>query len=287
MGADKMKDNAFYFSHDTNARNDERILQLLTEYDWQGYGIYWAIVEMLNEASNYRLSLSGIKGLAWSLSVESDFLEVFLKRCFELRLFQKDDDNNFYSKRVLKNVDKREKKSILGKKAAEKRWSVDKSGKNADALGTQCQPNAIKERKGKEIKKRKDKRSSKSFEQFWKKYPRKVGKVKSLEAWNKINPDGVLIKTIMVSVEKHRKSKGWQDPQYIPHPSTWLNQQRWDDEILEKKEVVDQFKTDTAGFYIGYCSTCGEGSSYSRAEIWGDSRCCKDKIVPLKMEVVP
>ena len=49
-----MKDSR-YFKHDANARNDPKIKALLNKYKMEGYGRYWIVVEMLREASHYRL----------------------------------------------------------------------------------------------------------------------------------------------------------------------------------------------------------------------------------------
>ncbi len=44
-----MKDT-FYFSHDQNARGDIKCVRLIREMKWEGYGIYWALIEMLYES---------------------------------------------------------------------------------------------------------------------------------------------------------------------------------------------------------------------------------------------
>ena len=36
------------------------------------------------------------------------------------------------------------------------------------------------------------------------------------------------------------KSQQWQDPQHIPHPSTWLNGRRWDDELPDEARETGQ-----------------------------------------------
>ena len=67
------------------------------------------------------------------------------------------------------------------------------------------------------------------FEQFWKVCPRKAGKGAARTAWvracRKADPP-----TILAGLE--RAKLGWRDvePQFIPHPATWLNQERWLDE---------------------------------------------------------
>ena len=72
----------------------------------------------------------------------------------------------------------------------------------------------------------------KEFDVFWSKYPRKVGKGKCRDIWKKIKPNKALFKKIMQSLEAQVNSKQWtkDNGQFIPHPSTWLNQSRWEDE---------------------------------------------------------
>lgn len=71
-----------------------------------------------------------------------------------------------------------------------------------------------------------------AFDQFWSLYPRKVNKKKAYECWKKIKPDLALFKKILSAVKKQSLSKQWLDSggKYIPHPTTWLNGQRWEDE---------------------------------------------------------
>jgi phage replication O-like protein O len=66
------------------------------------------------------------------------------------------------------------------------------------------------------------------FEIFWKSYPRRVAKPIAKKSFLKINPDGELFLKILSAIETQRKN--WNDPKYTPHPSTWLNQERWNDE---------------------------------------------------------
>jgi hypothetical protein len=73
------------------------------------------------------------------------------------------------------------------------------------------------------------------FDQFWEKYPKKVGKQNAIKAWRKINPDPELVTVVMESIEQQKTTEQWQSAngKYIPHPATWLNQRRWEDEIAE------------------------------------------------------
>lgn len=71
----------------------------------------------------------------------------------------------------------------------------------------------------------------KGFEQFWKLYPRKVGKDKAEKAWARIKPDQALFDEIIAALAKHSTSHDWtkDNGQFIPHASTWLNGKRWRD----------------------------------------------------------
>jgi len=74
------------------------------------------------------------------------------------------------------------------------------------------------------------------FDEFWEVYPRKVGKSVAKKAWDKIKPTAEFQAKILDAIACQKKSLQWQrdNGQYIPHPTTWLNQERWDDEPLKR-----------------------------------------------------
>ena len=86
-------------------------------------------------------------------------------------------------------------------------------------------------------------RLEESFAKFWRKYPRRVGKKTAFKAWCKINPDEGIFSKIMESVETHKASRQWQrdNGMYIPHPTTFLNQARWEDEIENGEKPWNRF----------------------------------------------
>ena len=91
------------------------------------------------------------------------------------------------------------------------------------------------------VKLSKDNIYTSSFDSFWSEYPRKVSKKTAFKSWVKIQPSSLLVKRIMTALEQYKQTKQWQDPQYIPHPSTWLNQARWEDEIKVEPKVVRRY----------------------------------------------
>ena len=73
------------------------------------------------------------------------------------------------------------------------------------------------------------------FDEFWAAYPKKVGKKAARSSWNKIKPDAELHDKIMTAIGRARVTDQWQreNGRFIPNPTTWLNQGRWDDEYEE------------------------------------------------------
>lgn len=74
---------------------------------------------------------------------------------------------------------------------------------------------------------KKEKMTSSDFGEFWETYPRKVGKAASERKF--LSLDRGLKDKILRSLEMQKMT--WEDPKFIPHPTTWLNQGRWDDEV--------------------------------------------------------
>jgi hypothetical protein len=68
------------------------------------------------------------------------------------------------------------------------------------------------------------------FDEFWQTYPRKVGKAKAVKAWatatKHTNPD-----VILAGLKAQLPELLSNDEQFRPHPTTWLNAGRWEDEV--------------------------------------------------------
>ena len=52
-----MGKETYYFSHDSNAITDTKILNMRADYGLEGYGLYWAIIEMMRNEEDYQLEL--------------------------------------------------------------------------------------------------------------------------------------------------------------------------------------------------------------------------------------
>ena len=136
----------FYFSHDYNASQDAKILNMRSVLGWEGYGLYWQLVERLAEA-NGKLSFEDIKGISFACCVDESKLISLIN---DFSLFEK-DNTHFWSKRLFEHLKKREKLS-------KDRAKIGRIGGQAKAkqLLSKSQAkvwqNVAKERKGKESK---------------------------------------------------------------------------------------------------------------------------------------
>lgn len=134
-----MKKDAYYFSHDYNARNDKKLVKLKQKYRMTGVGIFWSLVEMMYEEGG-QLSVNDIPIIASELRSREDIVREVVDG-FDLF---KCDGNSFWSESVKRRLDKRLEKSEKAKASASHRWQ------NANGMRTHSDRYAKKgkERKG-------------------------------------------------------------------------------------------------------------------------------------------
>ena len=88
-----------------------------------------------------------------------------------------------------------------------------------------------------------------SFEDFWFKYPRKVAKKAAMQAFAKlpIDEQELAVDTLDTHLEYWKLKE--TESEFIPHPSTWLNQGRYFDELdlkpkAPKKPALPWYSTE-------------------------------------------
>jgi hypothetical protein len=162
-----MKKEAYYFSHDSNAKDDPKILQLRMELGWEGYGLFWALIELLRNESDHRMR-THYKSIAFALQTHEDSIKKIIN---DFNLFEIEDDY-FWSESLLKRMELKEERSEKARESAKKRWNKDI---DANAMPTHSERNAdamqLKESKGKEIKEKENKVNEDShnaiFRELW------------------------------------------------------------------------------------------------------------------------
>lgn len=117
------------------------------------------------------------------------------------------------------NLDSSRKRAVSGKQG----------GSKTKANGKQTEREKEREKEN-EIEIENDSKKEANFDRFWEAYPRKVGKVKAQAAFQKVT---VPVEVLLSAIKEQKKSPQWQKDsgQFIPHPATWLNGKRWEDQI--------------------------------------------------------
>ena len=85
------------------------------------------------------------------------------------------------------------------------------------------------------------------FDQFWTAYPRKIGRKAAQTAYGAMmkRPKPPTTEQLVASVEAHKALWDWKKDggQFVPHPTTYLTQDRWRDDLTNepKNEPTKSF----------------------------------------------
>ena len=133
-----------YFSHDSNARNDEKVIRLRMKHNAAGYGVYFMILERLRDETGY-MSVKDYNMIAFDLRVDAALVKSVVED-FGLFVFT-DDGKYFYSDSFKRRMDikdiKKKQRSESAKVGANSRWNRKKATPKAeDVEETQPTPKA-------------------------------------------------------------------------------------------------------------------------------------------------
>jgi hypothetical protein len=217
-----------WFKHFTASHEDPDISDAWYEFGDAGPLLFWIILEVYGQEFSH---------------LEDDFLSLSL-RYFERktrRKFKKSEKileffqnrARIYFKKTDKNIYVKCPKFI----EIASNWTKRENTKPTEAP---TEAPTAKEKKKNRIKNKNTPLPPQDFVAFYNAYPRRVGKAAALKAWNKNNRPSLEI--ILSAIKKQKASSQWQKDggQFIPHPSTWLNEGRWEDEIPIEKEFTGE-----------------------------------------------
>ena len=277
--------NSPYYPHDCDMWNDPKIIKVRRKHGLAGYGLVNRLNELLRTAEDNRIGMDDdtLDDLIFDIQDTQVTREMLDDIIMHYKLYEREaaDDNEFgyfYSKRMRRNIEKMEeikqKRSYAGQMSGKARQVL----KTSSTLVEQKRTNIKEKEKVKKKSKVKDSINI-SFEEFWNLYNYKVGdKSKVMAKWESLSDTNRL--SVMEHLPLYIQST--PDKQFRKHPSTYLNNSGWEDEILNKSNGVDKFKLDSTGFPMAYCQNCGVSASYRQEELNGDSRCCNSKLLSEK-----
>ena len=220
-----MPKDIFYFSHDSNARNDEKIVEIRMNFGWEGYGLYFAIIETLREQENYTYPSNAIAKLAFSFNIGVEKLKPIYESFFSTGLLI-EKDGVFYSESLMKRMEKIDESRA--KRAA--------AGRKGGIAKAKAQQSSGKKRKKSKIKKGNN--IDPNFEKFWEIYQKKGNKKSSYENWLKLSEK----QKTEVFEKVHQYVKSTPNLQYRKNAEVYLNpsKEQWNNKIINGVETQQQ-----------------------------------------------
>lgn len=212
-----------WFKHMTNSSLDERLARFTDKYGLEAYGFFWrvleAIAENVDETDRKRIEYS-TKTWCKLLGIRPQTFRKLIQESSVLGLFQVSFNSDLVSvesPNILKYRDE---------------WTRKKSK-------TPEQNSEKEKEKEPEIEQKKSPQPPQgelatvpsSFDRFWAAYPNKVGKDAARKAWEKAKGKPKIDEMLAI-LDRQKTWPKWRNDngRYIPNPSTWINQGRWNDE---------------------------------------------------------
>ena len=149
--ANRQKENAmrnyYYFSHDANAHDDNKLRVILCDYGYAGYGLYWLAIETMRQEPNVSMPMNDItyKTLRSHSPKDEINIPAFIQDCITVGLFEIDDDGCFFSRSLRNRVEQAmeiSKKRADAAKSSSRNRSKEKLPSNQDANDSICNANA-------------------------------------------------------------------------------------------------------------------------------------------------
>lgn len=209
-----------WFKHDADASNDAKLKKLRMKYGSQGYGIYWYCLELIArnvEKHNLTFELEhDAEIIADDFKLSYDLVQHIMTYMVELGLFE--NTNGIITCLKMANRTDEYTQQLM----RDVRKSPDSIPRISEVI----------EEKRREENKTIVPFSKSRFDDFWKEYPssqRKVGKAACEKKWQakKLN---LQADSIIGHIRAIKNSQQWQDG-FAPAPLTYINQERWHDEI--------------------------------------------------------
>ena len=119
-----MNKDAYYFPHDSNAKDDPKCVTMIERLGLEGYGIYWMLIEVLREQPTYSYPLSLLPALARKFKTRINKVNAVVN---DFGLFTITDDEEFRSESLCRRMslldEMRAKRSRAGTKGMSRRWA--------------------------------------------------------------------------------------------------------------------------------------------------------------------
>lgn len=157
-----MRKDAFYFQHDSNARNDPKVAMLRVNMGWEGYGIWWAFLEICRENNTgkdrYKIEKkSATRLLCMLLNLDEITANTFIKTALSFELIS-EDETHIFSKSFIDRMKIIDRNRLSRKENGKRGGRPKKKPTGFDSVKlNESKTKAGKDRKGKDTKEKENK----------------------------------------------------------------------------------------------------------------------------------
>lgn len=181
------------------------------------------------------------EGIAFAVRSDEKTVRLILKHYFELA------EDGWHHNRCDREIAQYKAKAEKARESANARWGNtvgmrSHNGRNAIEAKKHANQEPITNNQEEDQKPTSSEVDDfeESFKFFWTMYPKKAAKKDALKAWKKIKAENR--QGVMDGLERHVKCDQWvkDGGQFIPNAATWLNGERWGDEVRASAPLLDK-----------------------------------------------
>jgi len=230
------KEDMKWLRHNSDSYCNLKMQILISKHGMTGYGIFWVCCELVaQQGEGYRLT----KDKNWKealcsiakvdiLTLNTVLQELATNRLIDATALKQGDLFLPKMEEYVDETTRRKNREIRSD-------SVDTTAKSVGSAAT----NDTK----RDDTKRDD--TSIPFEKVWSLYPLKKSKKKASEKWNRLKPD--VQEKIIKDIPLRKEDDSWKRG-FVPHMITYLNQERWEDEIVTKSPQTNKVERKVDNF---------------------------------------
>lgn len=225
-----------WFKHDSDAFMDAKLKKLKIRYGMEGYGLYWYCLEIITAGvDQYSLTFElehDAEIIAHDTGLHFEQVQEIMEYMVKLKLFE-NVDGHITCLKLAKRLDQ----SMTSNTGLR---NLIKNINNHDSIMMESSQNRIEQNRTEQNRETLGQNKN-HFDRFYSEYPKKVKGKRAREIWKSKKLDSKA--DLIIADVKNRLAKDarWLGG-YIPDPTTYLNGERWNDE-LEKSRPKEQARS--------------------------------------------
>jgi hypothetical protein len=205
-------------------------------------GLWTECLGLMHEASPRGVLLLSVDQLAMVVSRPVREVRAALAELEANGVSSRDAEGRLYSRRMVRDTAKSETAITNGKKGGHPSLVNQGHGSLVNQAHQEIADGLVNQTLGTERSTSSRSRSKPAknndpsgliqarFERFWEAYPSHERRKDALKIFAKLNPDHELLAKMLDAIKRWKLTRRWRDG-FVPHPTAWLNQGRWDDEV--------------------------------------------------------